>query len=292
MSGIDINGQTVELTNLDKLYFPEAGITKGDMIDYYIRFAQYILPWLRNRPFTMVPYPHGAGGKSFYQKQIPDNAPEFLESAELPSERRGSIKWSLVNNLPSLVYMANRACIEMHAWFSRLPKPDEPDVAIFDLDPSGNTGYSDAAAAAKLIRIILDDMKIKAFPKTSGATGLHIVIPIEPAPFEKVRGFLTGICRMVEQADPGRFTTERTIAKRGDRVYLDAVQNARGKTIPSPYSVRATAAATVSAPLSWDEVEGGAEPGQFTIRTIGERIKQTGDLYAPLYAMRQRLPAS
>lgn len=290
MSVIDIDGQSVELKRLDKVLFPKVNIKKCDLIDYYIKFAPYILKWLEDRPFTMVPFPDGVDGKHFYQKRRPDKAPQYLKSITLPSAKKGDIEWSLVNNLPSLVYMANRACIEMHAWFSRTSHLNKPDVAVFDLDPSGNTGYKQAIAAAKLIHIILDDLKLKSFPKTSGVTGLHIVIPIEPTPYEKVRKFLSNVCDMLEKADPDHFTTQRTIAKRGNRVYLDAVQNARGKTIPSPYSVRATPQATVSAPITWKEVESNVDPSIFCIDTMDKRIKKVGDLFAPVYELHQKLP--
>ena len=291
MSTMIVNGKEVEVTHLDKVMFPKVGINKAELINYYIQYAKYILPWLKDRPFTMVPYPHGVEGKHFYQKRQPEKAPDYLRSVTLPSDsEKGDIAWSLVNDLPSIVYMANRACIEMHAWFSRVPHLLEPDVAIFDLDPSGNTGYEDAVAAAKLIHIILDDMGVKAFPKTSGATGLHVVIPIEPTPYEKVREFLTAVCKLVVQADPEHFTIERTIKKRGDKVYLDAVQNAKGKTIPSPYSVRATDDATVSTPITWQELERGIDPKLFTLQTMDQRMKDVGDLFEPVYTMRQKLP--
>ena len=291
MSAINVNGQSVELSNIDKVLFPKVNIKKGDLIDYYIKYSPYILKWLRDRPFTMVPFPDGIEGKSFYQKRRPDNAPEYLKSVTLPSKRKESLEWCLVNNLPSLIYIVNRACIEMHAWFSRLPELDKPDVAIFDLDPSGNTDYLDAVKAAKLIRIILEEYKLKSFPKTSGATGLHIVIPIEPTPFDVVQRFLTKVCMMVEKADPEHFTTQRIINKRGDKVYLDAVQNARGKTIPSPYSVRPTPQATVSTPITWEEVESSIDPTSFRIDTIDKRINELGDLFEPVYELHQKLPS-
>ena len=292
MGILSIGGRDVEVTHLEKVFFPEAGITKGDLIEYYIKMSPYILPYLKDRPFTMVPYPHGVEGKSFYQKQRPENAPEWLKGVQVPSEKRGHIDYCLVNDVPSLVFMVNKGCIEMHGWFSRVPDLDNPDVAVFDLDPSGNTGFRDAAAAARMIRVMLDEYGLTAIPKTSGMTGLHIVIPIRPTPFSEVQDFLKAICRVVEKAEPSRFTTERTVAKRGDKVYLDAIQNARGKTIPSPYSVRPSAMATVSAPLTWEEVhDDSLTPGRFTMKNIEERVKEMGDLFAPVYALRQALPA-
>lgn len=292
MSTLDIGGKEVEVTHLDKVYFPETGITKGALIEYYIRMAAWILPYLADRPFTMVPYPHGVTGKSFYQKQRPEGAPAWIKGVKVPSDKRGHIDYCLINDTASLVYMVNRGCIETHAWFSRVPDLDMPDIAVFDLDPSGNTGFADAVAAARLIKVILDEYGLTAVPKTSGMSGLHVVIPIRPVPFREVQAFLTSICKVVEKAQPGRFTTERSIAKRGDRVYLDAVQNARGKTIPSPYSVRPSAKATVSAPLTWEEVmDDTLTPERFTMQNIEERVKRLGDLFEPVYRMRQVLPS-
>lgn len=289
-STYQVEGRELTVTNLEKIYFPEIGGTKAELIDYYIRMAPCILPWLKDRPFSMLHYPDGINGKTFFQKQRPDDAPEWLKSVKLPSAEK-TIDWCLVNDLPSLIYMANRSCIETHAWFSRLPDLDSPDVAIFDLDPSGNTAFPDAVAAALLVKTALDAYGLWAIPKLSGKTGVHVVVPIAPTPYEKVRAFLKLVCAHIERAEPGRFTTERIIARRGDRVYLDAVQNSRGKTLPSPYSVRATPTATVSAPVTWEELSGGAAPEQFTIRNMEARLREAGDLFAPVYAKRQRLPS-
>ena len=258
-----VEGKEVALTNLDKIYFPEIGGTKAELIDYYIRMSPYILPYLKDRPFSMLHYPDGIHGKTFYQKQRPDDAPDWLQSVNLPSGEK-TIDWCLVNDLPSLIYMANRSCIETHAWFSRLPELNNPDVAIFDLDPSGNTGYKEAVAAALLVKTALDAYNLFSVPKLSGKTGVHVVVPIEPTPFEKVREFLKKLCSSIENVQPSLFTTERIIAKRGDKVYLDAVQNGRGKTLPSPYSVRATPNANVSASVTWEELKKRREtPGVY-----------------------------
>ncbi len=285
----EVEGKKVALTHLDKIYFPGIGAAKAEVIGYYIRMAPYILPYLKGRPFSMLHYPDGEGGKTFFQKQRPEDAPEWLAGVVLPSGEK-TVDWCLVNDLPSLIYMANRSCIEMHAWFSRLPDLDRPDIAVFDLDPSGNTGYGDAVEAALLVKTALDAYGLWSVPKISGKTGVHVVVPIENEPFEMVRSFLKHICKSMEEARPEKFTTQRTIAKRGDRVYLDAVQNGRGKTLPAPYSLRATPDAAVSAPVTWKELEEGAHPGQFTMRNMEERIKKMGDLFAPVYSNRQKLP--
>ncbi len=284
-----VEGKEVTLTNTEKIYFPELGASKAELIEYYIRMAEYILPYLKGRPFSMLHYPDGIYGKTFYQKQRPADAPEWLQSVSLVSKDK-TINWCLVNDLPSLIYMANRACIEMHAWFSRLPDESQPDVAIFDIDPSGSTGYKEAAEAALLVKTALDAYGLTGIPKLSGKTGVHVVVPIEPVPFFKVRDFLKKICQHIEKAQPALFTTERTIAKRKDRVYLDAVQNGRGKTLPSPYSVRAVPGANVSAPVTWKELANGISPQSLNMRSMEERIKAVGDLFAPVYGLSQKLP--
>ncbi len=290
ISVFEVEGRGVKITNPDKIYFPEIKASKADLIDYYIRMSPYLLPYLKDRPFSMLHYPDGIDGKTFYQKQRPSNAPKWLKSVTLPS-REKTIDWCVVNDLPSLIYMCNRSCIEMHAWFSRLPDIEKPDVAVFDIDPSGDTGFKEAAEAALLIKTALDAYKLAGIPKLSGKTGVHVVVPIAPVPYEQAREFLKRVCQSVEGARPDLFTMERAIAKRKNRVYLDAVQNGRGKTLPSPYSVRATPNANISAPVTWDELRGGVTPDFFTIRNMDERIEKAGDLFAPVYTMRQKLPA-
>lgn len=285
----EVEGKKLTLSHLDKVYFPEIGATKAEMIEYYIRMSPYILPYLKGRPFSMLHYPEGVYGKTFYQKQRPEDAPDWLAGVVLPSGEK-TVDWCLVNDLPSLLYMANRSCIEMHAWFSRLPDLDSPDVAIFDLDPSGNTGFNEAVEAAMLVKTALDAYGLWSVPKLSGKTGVHVVVPIEPTPFAKVREFLKIICKSIQDARPELFTVERTIAKRGDKVYLDAVQNGRGKTLPSPYSLRSTPNAQVSAPVTWMELQRGVQPAQFTMRNMEERINRAGDLFEPVYTTRQPLP--
>ncbi|KUO51468.1 MAG: hypothetical protein APF76_13980 [Desulfitibacter sp. BRH_c19] len=292
MNMLQIEGKEVKLTNLEKLYWPELNLTKGDMINYYIKMGPYILPHLKNRPFSMKPYPDGIDGKSFYQKQCPKEAPDWLETFPINSSKKGYVDWCLINDLPSLIWIANRACIEMHTWFSRVPNLDKPDIAVLDIDPSGDTGFKESQIIAKLFKIIIDELKLTAIPKTSGATGIHIYIPIEPIySFTQVREFLLKICRIVEEANPGLATTERNVKKRGSKVYLDAVQNASGKTIPAPYSLRPTPQATVSTPLLWKELEDdNLLPTKFTIENTISRLSQTGDLFRAVLNERQILP--
>ena len=290
---IELSGVTVPLKNLDKIYFPDSELSKADVLDYYIFAAPYILPHIKDKPFTMIHFPHGMGGdgKSFYQKQRPDNAPEWLDGVTLQSQRRGHIDWCLVNDAASVAYMVNRGVLEMHTWFSRLPDLNKADVAVVDLDPSGATGFREARILARAFHALLDELKITAVPKTSGGRGIHIYIPITLTPFDKIQEFLTSLCRVITEAYPEIATMERLIERRGNRVYLDAVQNNSGKTIAAPYSMRVRKGAPVSAPLLWEELDGDSlSPADINITNIKSRISQYGDLMADFYSIKQILP--
>lgn len=286
-----IKGRVVPLKRLDKVYSSVGNVLKAEIIGYYIRMGALILPHIRNKPFSMIHFPEGVGGKSFYQKQCPLNAPKWLKTVNLPSSRRGTIKWCLVNDVPSMVYMANRSVIEMHTWFSRLPDLSRPDVAVVDLDPSGNTGFAEALIIARAFRFLLSELGVYAVPKTSGSRGIHILIPIEPLPFDDVQDFLNKLCRIVVASYPELATTERMLRSRGDRIYLDAVQNGQGKTIIAPYSLRARDGIPVSAPLLWEELDNDSmRPGDFHIRNMAERLERVGDLFENFYQRAQKLP--
>ncbi|MGF7184081.1 bifunctional non-homologous end joining protein LigD [Desulfitispora alkaliphila] len=292
MSVLQVEGKNVSVSNLDKLFWSELNLTKGDMIDYYIRISPYLLPYIKGRPFSMKPYPQGISGESFYQKECPREAPPWLSRTPIPSKRKGVVNWCVINDLPSLIWIANRACIEMHTWFSRLPHLDKPPVAVIDLDPSGNTGFRQAAETALLYKPILDQLGLQSFPKTSGATGIHIYIPIAPKySFDQVRQFLAQLNPLVVEARPDLTTTERRVNQRGDRIYLDTAQNGSNKTIPAPYSLRPTAQATVSTPLTWSEVANPQlMPEDFTFQNIFQRLDELGDLFRPVLELEQKLP--
>lgn len=290
---IELSGVSVPVKNLEKIYFPESGLSKADVLDYYIYAAPYILPHIKNKPFTMIHFPHGLGGdgKSFYQKQRPDGAPDWLEGVKLPSEKRGAIDWCLVNDEASVAYMVNRGVLEMHTWFSRLPDLNKADVAVIDLDPGGATGFHEARILARAFRSLLDELKLKSFPKTSGGRGIHIYIPIALTPFDRIQSFLIPLCRIIADAYPEAATMERFIHKRGNRVYLDAVQNNNGKTIAAPYSLRVRPGAPVSAPLFWEELDDDyLSPQSINISNIKSRIEKYGDLMKDLYSYKQILP--
>lgn len=283
-----LEDKIIELKNLNKFY--DKGITKAEVISYYIDIANYLLPHIINKPFSMIHFPDGVNGKNFYQKQCPKNAPSWLKTVKLKSETRGSIDWCLVNDLASIVYMASRSVIEMHTWFSRLPDLSKPDIAVIDLDPSGNTGFSEAQFIAKEFGTLLNQIGLYSVPKTTGSKGIHIYIPIKDASFDDVREFLERLCFIIESTYPKLATTERIVKRRENKIYLDWVQYGMGKTIAAPYSLRARPGLPVSTPLRWEELDKPIDPKEFNIYTILNRIKKEGDLFEGFYQRRQKLP--
>ncbi|MEC9488889.1 MAG: non-homologous end-joining DNA ligase [Halanaerobium sp.] len=289
---LEIGQYRVKLTNLEKVFWPELDLTKADLVKYYIDVGNYILPHLRDRPLSMNPYPDGIKGKSFYQKRCPEEAPAFVERTPIYSEHKGKqISWCLLNNLPSLVWAANRACIELHVWFSRWQSGGRPDFAVFDLDPAGDTGFAEVREVALMIKGLLDELGLQAYVKTSGKTGLHLYIPIKQEyTYVSVRNFLGHIGRVIADARPELATLEWNIEKRGSRIYIDYRQNVRGKTLAAPYSLRPVEGARVSAPITWAELERGAVPADFTIFNILSRLERVGDIFHDVLARRQILP--
>lgn len=286
---IEIEGKRLTVKNLNKLY--DKGVTKAMVIEYYVKIAPLILPHIINKPFSMVHYPDGVGGKSFFQKRRPENAPEWLDSVRIESGAPpGYIDWCLVNDTASLVYMANRGVTEMHTWFSRLPELDNSDVAVLDVDPSGATTLKQAIEAAKLFEKLLSRLNLFSLPLTSGSRGIHIYIPLKPTPYSEIRAFCELLCLTLEDSRPDLVTTERTVSERGDRVYLDYVQIAQGKTIAAPYSLRIRPGIPVSTPLRWSELKSDLVPADFNIFNIDKRLKKTGDLTKDFYSSSQTLP--
>lgn len=292
---IILQGRRLSLKNLSKRY--DDGVVKRDVIDYYLKVSDYILPHIAERPFCMVSYPDGVGGKSFYRKRCPESAPEWLARARIPSPSSSEtspnseyIDWCLVNDTPSLIYMANLGVAEMHVWFSRVSSLDLADVAVIDLDPSGKTDISHCVKAANLFDKAFRRLGLDYVPATSGSRGLHLFIPIVPTPFADVRNFLEPLCKAMECAAPKLVTCERSLSKRGDRVYLDYVQVSRGKTLAAPYSLRVRKGFPFSAPLLPKELSSSLDPHRFNLFTLDERLKKVGDLSAALLSSTQKLP--
>ena len=276
--------RTLRLSNLDKLFWPDEGITKGELLAYYRDVAAVLVPHLRRRPFTMKRYPDGWQGKSFFQKQAPSHMPDWIGTAAFPaSTREGErrvIDYALVDDELALLWMVNMGCIDMHAWASRVDKPARPDWVMFDLDPSEGSGFEEVIEVAQLVRQALDLLELESMPKTSGSRGIHVLVPITRRHgFDEVREFAGIVAGALARAHPGLVTTEWTKAKRKG-VLVDANQNGPGKTTASVYSVRPRAGAAVSTPLRWDEVRPGLDPHAFTMDVVLERVARDGDLFA------------
>ena len=288
--------RTLRLSNLDKPFWPDEGITKGELLAYYRDVSKALVPHLRKRPFTMKRYPDGWQGKSFFQKQAPSHIPDWIETAAFPaSTREGEkkvIDYALVDDELALLWMVNMGCIDMHTWASRADRPERPDWVMFDLDPSEGATFEDVVEVALLVRETLDVLGLESVPKTSGSRGIHVLVPIARRHgFDEVREFAGIVAGALARAHPGLVTTEWTRAKRRG-VLVDANQNGPGKTTASVYSVRPRAGAPVSTPLRWDEVVPGLDLNSFTMDVVLERVRRDGDLFAPVLEGGQSLGAA
>jgi bifunctional non-homologous end joining protein LigD len=283
----------VPLTNLDKVYWREEGYTKGDLIRYYYEISENILPYLKDRPLIMKRFPNGVGGKSFHQHDV-DEAPEFVHTKSLEVVENGghSVDYIIGDDLATLLYMANLGAIERHPWHSRLENLEKPDWFVFDLDPGEEVEFETICEIAVATRDVLERFDLQSYPKTSGSRGIHVYVPIKPVySYEDVAKFAEKIAGIVAKENPNEATIERSLKnRRENQIYLDHMQNARGKSVVAPYSVRPKAGATVSAPLEWKEVEGKKIRLQdFTIKTMPRRIKQKGDLFAEMLRNQQEI---
>jgi bifunctional non-homologous end joining protein LigD len=273
----------VKLSSADRVLFPDDGITKGDLFDYYSRVAEWILPHLRDRPFTMKRWREGLAGGSFFQKQAPKGIPKWIKTRQfLTHPREGGsrlVDFPLVNDRDTLLWMVQMHCIDMNAWYSRVDKPQRPDFVLFDLDPPDD-GFELTIEVAHLIHELLDELGLPGYVKTSGADGIHVVAPItRRSTFEQTYAFAEQASRLLEARHPGLVTTEWLKRKR-EGVLVDHRQNGAGKTIASVYSVRPKPGAPVSTPLRWDELHSGLTPRDFTMDVALERCAKHGDLFA------------
>ncbi len=284
----------LELSNLDKVFWPGEGITKGDLIDYYRAVADVAVPHLEGRPFTMKRFPDGIAAKPFFQKNAPSHMPDWIPTAEFPAtsretKERRMINYPLVNEEAALLWMANMGCIDLNAWCSRADRPDRPDFALFDLDPTPAAGFAAAVEVALLVRDALAAVDLRGYPKTSGADGVHVLVPLARRyGYDQTRGVVAAISRALASMRPELVTTEWSKAKRKG-VLIDANQNGPGRTIAFAYSVRPLPGAPVSAPVTWDELEAGVDPGDFTMAVVLDRLARHGDLHAPVLDDRQAL---
>jgi bifunctional non-homologous end joining protein LigD len=279
-----LNGHDVVVSNSKKLYFPESGFTKQDIANYYLQMAPFILPYLKDRPFVLSRYPNGIYEDSFYQKDITGPVPAFVETLPVYSEsNEKDIHYLICQNEETLIYLANLGCIELHCWNSRKQHLENPDYMVIDLDPE-DIGFEKVIETALVVKEVLDEAGASNFCKTSGATGLHIYVPLGAKyDYEIVREFGHLVAMLVHRRIPHFTSIERSPKKRQKKVYLDYLQNRFGQTLVAPYSVRPREGAPVSTPLYWEEVKKGLNPASFTIRTIQSRVEEMGDLWKPVY---------
>lgn len=286
-----VDGNHLALTNLGKVYWPDDGLTKGDLVRYNYRFADALLPHLKDRPLVLKRYPVGINGEAFYQHNIED-APPFMETWTSPANDKGErVTYALGNNRTSLVYLANLGAVEISPWHSRHLTSSYPDWVVLDLDPAPGTAYPTICRLALLIRDILKGLALQSYAKTSGSRGIHVYIPLEPVyAHEQATAFAEVVARLAQAQSPQDSTVERMIKNRPAKsVYIDYLQNGSGKTLVGVYTVRARAGATVSAPLAWEEVERCVRPTEFTIKTMIERVADVGDLFRPVLTAKQGL---
>lgn len=284
-----VDGRTVELTNLDKLIWPDANVTKADLIHYIYAVSELLLVHLRERPLTVTRYPDGIEKEGFYQKDCPDYAPDWIETYPVISDEKEKVtRYILVDSAPTLVWLANQAAIEYHPWMSRTVSPEFPDYVVIDLDPSEGCTLADVKAVARFVRDALGELGFQSFPKLSGATGIHVYVPLEPRhTYQETSAFAGFIGELATHALPDLATNERLVKKRGRKVYVDHLQNLPGKTVVAPYSPRPKPGAPVSVPFTWDELE-AIDPREFTLKRL-DAVLARPRTFQSLYQVRQSL---
>ncbi len=294
---VQVDGRSLRLTNLDKVFWPQSGFTKGQMIDYYTRMAPHLLPHLQGRPLTLKRYPNGIDGEMFYEKNCPRHRPDWMQTAKVWS--RGNDRWMyfcVVDDLPSLVWVAQLGTVEWHTSLSTKPDLEHPRTLVFDFDPGPPATIVECCRVAGLVRDWLDSHKLKGFCKTSGSKGLQLYVPLNrDAGYDVTKKISRGIATKLEREHPKEVVSRQVKDLRGGKVLIDWSQNDPNKTTVNVYSLRARDRPTVSTPVTWDEVDECAQAGDpnrlvFDSAAVLERVEKQGDLFAPVLNLRQRLP--
>lgn len=282
--------RAVPLTNLRKVFWPELGKTKRDLLLYYAELATALLPHLRDRAMVMKRYPNGITGPFFFMKRTPAPRPDWIETCSIEHKSKSIIDFPMVQDTASLLWLVNLGCIDLNPWYSRCDDVDRPDILNFDLDPVPPAGFAEVRQTALIVRDYLQARKMSSYPKTTGSRGIHIYVPIVRGPLQKqVWKVAKRIAFELADLHPDLITSEYRIAKRpSGRVLVDYNQNAWGRTLASVYSVRPKPPATVSAPVTWDEVRDGIEQEDLTMDTLPERVHKLGDLFRPIVLQRGR----
>jgi bifunctional non-homologous end joining protein LigD len=290
---IEVEGTKLEVSNLEKVFYPKTGFTKGEVIDYYIRISQYLLPHLKDRAITLKRYPNGVDGMFFYEKECPTYRPKWLKTTKVPRSKGGDIQYCVINNLPALVWAANLADLEMHTFLHKAPAIDRPTALAFDLDPGPPADIIACCKVALWLKGMFDSLGLKSFPKTSGSKGLQVYVPLNSrVTYEQTKPFAQGIAEALEAQWPEKVVSRMQKSLRTGKVLVDWSQNDDHKTTVSVYSLRAKERPTVSAPVSWEEVEEAKKPQQLTFEAhqVLERAEKHGDLFAPVLTLKQKLP--
>ncbi len=283
-----LDSQQIELSNRDKTLFPRSGITKGDLIGYYERVADWMLPHLTDRPLTMHRFPDGIQKEGFYQKDAPDYFPGWILRKEV-EKSGGTVSHVIFNDSATLVYLANQGCVTPHIWLSRIDEPRRPDRMIFDLDPSG-AEIEEVRLAARRIRETLGELGLECYLMTTGSTGFHVIVPLRrELEFDDVRAFARDTASLLAHSEPRRLTVEQRKDKRRGRVFLDYFRNAYAQTAVAPYAVRAIEGAPVATPVGWDELDRKLVPGKYHIGNLFRRLAQKHDPWESMATHAQSL---
>ena len=286
---IKIGREQVSVTSLDRIYWPDEKLTKFDLLSYYLKVADYIMPYLQDRPAILQRYPRGIKAPMFFQQDL-DSAPEFIKTARLINQEGRELDYGVYSTTASLLHFVTLGTIEQHPWHSTVKKLDKPDWIAIDLDPK-SAPWENVLQVALVVKQVADEIGLQAFPKTSGSSGIHIYVPLKPTnDYDKVAEFARLFASEVAQRAPRIATVERTIAKRkSTQVYVDWMQNARGKSLAAVFTARAKPKAPVSMPLTWKQVEKGVKIQDFTITNVPELLKKKGDAWADFFDSRQSL---
>jgi bifunctional non-homologous end joining protein LigD len=292
---LNIDGINIEVSNLGKVFYPKSGFTKGQVIDYYVRISPYLLPHLKNRPVTLKRYPNGADGFFFYEKNCP-SPPEWVHTTKVPRSEGGEISYCVLDSLPSLIWAANLADLELHTFLHRAPALNRPTALAFDLDPGAPADVIACCGVAIQLHDLFAALKMECFPKTSGSKGLQVYVPLNtPTSYEKTKSFAHAVAELLERRQPGLIVSKMLKVLRKGKVLVDWSQNDSHKTTVNVYSLRAVERSLVSTPVTWDEIrkairEKQASSLQFETCDVLRRVKAKGDLFAPVLTLKQKLP--
>jgi bifunctional non-homologous end joining protein LigD len=296
---LDVNGTQVSVSNLEKVLYPKAKFTKGDVIDYYVRISPVLLPYLKNRAVSLKRYPDGVEGFFFYEKQKPSHSPDWIKTTQVPRSDGTEIDYCMLGDLPSLVWAANMANLELHTFLHRAAAPARPTVLAFDLDPGPPANIVQCCQVGLLVRDIFDAMGLQSFPKTSGSKGLQVYVPLNTAvTYDRTKAFAHAVAQLLERQFPKLIVSKMQKNLRPGKILVDWSQNDDHKTTVNVYSLRAKEQPTVSTPVTWDEVEAAAKkkksktlPLVFECTDVFKRVDKLGDLFEPVLTLKQKLPA-